>query len=80
MTSHTELFTRVVDAELNAWVPDASQRLLHRAGARLGFTRPDPATTLPDCGPYVSNHATVPNWVGHVYVLDCVNCARIFRA
>lgn len=74
------LLQRLVEAELDNWVPNASQRLLHRAGAALGIEQPDPARMRnDDCGPDLGKHATVPDWVGDLFVRRCVSCARIWR-
>ena len=74
------LFLQIVQAELDHWVPNASQRLLFRAGAALGVKQPDPARVRADCGAARADHATVPDWVSTLYVHRCINCARLFRA
>lgn len=74
------LFLKIVRAEMTHWVPNASQRLLFRAGAALGIRQPNPAGLRADCGPDRINHATVADWVGTQYVYRCVNCARLYRA
>jgi hypothetical protein len=74
------LFLQIVQAELDHWVPNASQRLLFRAGAALGVKQPDPARVRADCGSGRADHATVPDWVSTLYVHRCINCARLFRA
>lgn len=74
------LLRRIAEAELNHWVPNASQRLLHRAGLALGIEQPDPARMRnDDCGPDPAKHATVPDWIGDLFVRRCVSCARIWR-
>ena len=74
------LFLQIVQAELDHWVPNASQRLLFRAGAALGVKQPDPARVRADCGAARADHATVPDWVSTLYVHRCINCAHLFRA
>lgn len=71
------LLRRVVEAELAAWVPGASQRLIYRAARALGFSSPEPRRT--DCGDEVASHATVTQWVAGLYLRQCVGCARLFR-
>lgn len=72
------LLRRVVSAELDQWVPGASQRLIYRAARALGFTHPEPRRT--DCGDEVASHATVTQWVAGLYLRQCVGCARLFHA
>lgn len=75
------LFTDVVNAELDNWVPNASQRLLFRAGAALGQHHPDARPTQnEDCGPERSAHALIPGWLASVYVHQCATCLRTYRA
>ncbi len=75
-----QTFVDIVRAELDNWVPDASQRLLYRAGAALGISQPDPGNARqPDCGPHVGDHAIISDWIAGLYVQRCVNCFRIFK-
>lgn len=77
-----DLFQRVVSAELDNWVPNASQRLLHRASLALnkGYI-PNPATASHgDCGPERGSHALVTAWAGSLYVYRCASCFRLYRA
>ncbi len=75
------LFSRIVKAELDHWVPDSSQRLLFRAGAALGIRQPDPSRAArSDCGPERADHATMADWVGTLYVHRCSSCLRLFKA
>jgi hypothetical protein len=71
------LLRRVVNAELDQWVPGASQRLIYRASRALGFSAAEPRRT--DCGDKVASHATVTQWVAGLYLRQCVGCARLFR-
>lgn len=71
------LLRRVVEAELDQWVPGASQRLIHRAGRALGFTYPEPRRS--DCGAERGDHVTISQWVAGLHLRQCVGCARLFR-
>lgn len=71
------LLRRVVNAELDHWVPGASQRLIYRASLALGFPSREPRRT--DCGAERSGHATVTQWVAGLYLRQCVGCSRLFR-
>lgn len=76
-----EMFTKIVRAELDNWVPGASQRLLFRAGATVGLDQPDPRDAAGrDCGPDRGDHATFPDWVAGVYVHRCATCFRLYAA
>lgn len=70
------LFQQIVQAELDHWVPNASQRLLYRAGMVLGVPQPQPRRE--DCGPARSAHALVHDWVASRYLLRCATCLRLF--
>lgn len=75
------MFMRVLDAELDNWVPDASQRLLFRARRVLGADGiPDPAYGRSDCGPERGDHALFTDWIGDRYVHRCASCFRLYRA
>lgn len=74
------LFLKIVRAELDHWVPNASQRLLFRAGAALGVQQPDPSRMSADCGPDRHQHALVADWVSTMYVYRCASCVRLYRA
>jgi len=71
------LLRRVINAELDHWVPGASQRLIYRASRALGFHARDQHRA--DCGGDLSDHATVTQWVAGLYLRQCVGCARLFR-
>lgn len=77
--SHS-MFREIVKAELGHWVPNASQRLLYRAGRIIGIDQPDPAKGLRDCGPDRAHHALISDWVAGLYLYRCVNCFRLFDA
>lgn len=71
------MLRHIVQAELDHWVPDASQRLIWRAGLLLGLpTIPEP--TRPDCGPKHISHPLIADWVAGIYVMRCVSCNRLF--
>lgn len=72
-----KLFHKILNAELDHWVPNASQRLLHRAGAVLGVPQPKPRRD--DCGPTEFDHALIHDWVGSAYLLRCSTCLRLYR-
>ncbi len=73
------LFQRIVMAEVDAWVPGASLRLIHRAARTLGETAPDPSRAEADCGPDLASHATVVDWQSGLYLRRCVHCLHLFR-
>ena len=73
------LFHDIVQTELKNWVPDASQRLLHRAGHALGVRHPVLLSNEPDCGAEPGWHALVADWIAGIYVRRCVTCCRIYR-
>lgn len=74
-----QMFRAIVQAELRAWVPGASQRLLYRAGRIVGIQQPNPAKGQPDCGPDVANHALFSDWVAGLYLHRCSDCFRLFE-
>lgn len=74
-----QMFQAIVQAELRAWVPGASQRLLYRAGRIVGIEQPNPAKGQPDCGPDVADHALINDWVAGLYLHRCSNCFRLFQ-
>lgn len=76
------LFEQIVTAELNNWVPGASQRLIFRASRALNVGHyPDPALAArTDCGPERGAHALAANWAGSLYVYRCATCFRLYRA
>lgn len=73
-----EMFLRILGAELDNWVPDASQRLLYRAGRALGIHHPVMPTDNPDCGAEPGWHALTSDWVAGVFVRRCVTCSRLY--
>lgn len=74
-----EMLRQVVNACLDDWVPNASQRLIHRAAATLGLPGPRRPLGVPDHGPEPTHHPLVIDWVGGVYVQRCATCDRLFR-
>lgn len=74
-------YQQVVAAELDNWVPDASQRLIRRAGRVLGMVSAALSEQIePDHGPAVSSHPVVGDYEAGVRILRCVTCHRMFRA
>ena len=73
------LYRNIVHAELDAWVPDASQRLLQRVGHALGVRHPLLTTGRADCGAEPGWHALVADWVCGIYVYRCVTCGRLYK-
>jgi len=78
--SARELLRQIIDAELRAWVPNASQRLIYRATNALGLPdgiRP-PRATAEDHGPNPADHPLVRDWVAGRPLLRCATCCRLF--
>lgn len=75
--SQKMMFRSVVGAEMDNWVPNASQRLLRRAAAALGQYVP-PVPTEEDHGPERGSHPLIPDWVCGTYVMRCATCGRLF--
>lgn len=74
-----QMFQAIVRAELRAWVPGASQRLLYRAGRIVGIPQPNPEWAWPDCGPERADHTLINDWVAGVYLHRCSGCFRLFE-
>lgn len=74
-----EAIQDIVKLELANWVPGASQRLIRRASALLGFAV-GPMPLADDHGPNPGDHALFPDWTGGQYVQKCAGCHRLFRA
>lgn len=74
-----QMFQAIVQAELRAWVPGASQRLLYRAGRIVGIQQPNPAKAQRDCGDDYANHALISDWVAGLYLHRCSDCFRLFE-
>lgn len=74
-----QMFRAIVQAELRAWVPGASQRLLYRAGRIVGIQQPNPAKAQRDCGDDYANHALISDWVAGLYLHRCSDCFRLFE-
>lgn len=73
------LMKSVVQAELDSWVPDASQRLINRASTVLvGGPILDPILST-DHGDSPGDHALVQDWVCGIFVLRCCTCAHLFK-
>lgn len=76
-----DLMRRIIHAEVDNWVADASQRLLHRAFAALGYRYGAERilTDQPDCGAEASWHALVRDWlIGETY-MRCVTCGHLYK-
>ena len=73
------LYRNVVHAELNAWVPDASQRLLQRVGHALGVRHPLFLTGNRDCGAEPGWHALHTDWIAGIFVRRCTTCGRAYK-
>lgn len=73
------MFRQIVEAELDHWCPNASQRLIHRAGHALGVRHPVMLSDAPDCGAEPGWHALFGDWVAGLFVRRCATCCRIFR-
>lgn len=71
------LLHRVVELELMHWVPNASQRLVHRAFTLVGQPHREPQA--PDCGPRHRDHPLIATWVAGWYVMQCCRCDRLFE-
>lgn len=73
-----QMFQAIVRAELRAWVPGASQRLLYRAGRIAGIRQPNPAKGQRDCGDDPGHHALISDWTAGMYLHRCSDCFRLF--
>lgn len=76
MTDTEEALSAVVDAELRAWVPGASQRLIRRAADRMGLVVPMTGAAV-QC--MTGKHCRTSDWVAGIYVLRCINCDFLTR-
>lgn len=74
-----ELLKAVVQAELDHWVPDASQRLINRAATVLADGPILDPVLAPDHGNNPGDHALIQDWVCGIFVLRCCTCARLFK-
>jgi len=72
------LYRQVVEAELDTWVPNASQRLLYRAARALDLYGREQLES--DHGDKPGMHALFRSYVGQVWVMQCSTCNRLFRA
>jgi hypothetical protein len=73
----TALLRRVVLAELENWIPNASQRLIRRAVLALGGHMTE--AVAKDHGGRRINHVLIPDWVAGIYLMRCVTCHRLFQ-
>ena len=75
-----DVFRAVLEAELDNWVPGASQRLLYRVGFALGFWQLDPSRALSDdCGDKMLDHLLKGEVVADLPLNRCTECLRLFR-
>lgn len=74
-----ELLKSVVQAELDHWVPDASQRLINRAATVLADGPILDPVLASDHGNNPGDHALIQDWVCGIFVLRCCTCARLFK-
>lgn len=74
-----EMFRQIVAAELDNWVPNASQRLLYRSGGIVGINQPDPSKGRPDCGPEREQHCLISDWVAGLFLMRCSSCFRLYE-
>lgn len=72
------LMRQIIEAELKAWVPNASQRLLWRASWALNVPLNLGVPVKPDCGAEPGWHALTGSWVAGLFVRHCVTCHRLF--
>jgi hypothetical protein len=70
------LMDQIVRAEVAHWVPNASQRLIRRAGLALGFSMH--RFEHLDHGAELRWHAVVRQWQWGTAYLQCVDCGRLF--
>lgn len=73
------LLQSVVLAEMDHWIPGASQRLIGRAAELLDHDL-GMRMAEPDHGNDPGAHALFPDWVCGVYVQRCATCAHLFYA
>jgi hypothetical protein len=71
------LMLSVLEAEIDHWVPGASQRLILRASAALGFY-PHPLKDAQRCVP--GTCTTAGTWVARKPYMRCTDCGRFYRA
>ena len=79
MIDARRIYQRIAEAEMANWVPDASQRLLHRAGHALGVRHPVMLSNEPDCGAEPGWHALIGDWIGDLFIRRCITCCRIYQ-
>lgn len=80
MIDARRLFKGVVEAELDNWVANASQRLITRAARALEVPFRYHVTLAADCGAEAHWHALVSDWVAEIFVMRCATCGHLYRA
>lgn len=73
------LLKQVVQAELDHWAPNASQRLINRAAMILADGPILDPVLASDHGNNPGDHALIQDWVCGIFVLRCCTCARLFK-
>lgn len=81
LSQTSSLMGKVIQAELDHWVPGSSQRLIWRAAQALGFTAPavlkHPFNDT-DCGTEPRYHSLTPSWLAGRYLMCCSTCGRLY--
>jgi hypothetical protein len=74
--AEAEALQAVVYAELEDWVPGASQRLIRRAADHLGVVVQIVGAAV-EFAPNM--HCLTYDWVVGIHVMRCTNCDRLIR-
>lgn len=80
--ARNELMRLVLQAELDHWVPGASQRLIWRAAQALEIpvtVRLDSPLNTADCGTERSWHSLTSTWIAGRYLMVCSTCRRLYE-
>lgn len=72
------ILSEVIEAELNHWIPGASQRLIYRASRALEMSARVPITWN-DCGNEPHWHALVRDWIAGKTYMRCATCHRLYK-
>ena len=78
MNDVKEVLHAVVAAELRAWVPGASQRLIRRAADRMGIETNIGRKDVTECAP--GQHCLTYDWIAGFFVLRCSTCDHLTRS
>lgn len=79
--ARNELMRLVLQAELDHWVPGASQRLIWRAAQALAIpvtVRLDSPLNAADCGTERRWHSLTSTWIAGRYLMVCSTCRRLY--